>query len=324
MTRAATPSERAASRAASASDLSLGSQAELLQPPGGSADSLAVSAGGGKDDVVSPRLMKLRYAGRCAICSSELAAGLKAQYDPTSRLITCVDCVTRDQIASGTAIAPDTGLAGASAQREFDRRRAKREARIRSAHPKLGGLILSLTNEPQSTRAFKIGGAGETKLGRHFDRLATAGEIVALHDRKIIKPRGQIDHVVIGPAAVYVVDAKNYTGRVHVRSAGPFGLGERQLYVGQRDCSRLADAMAKQTTAVREALAGLPEAEGVRITPVLSFVDADWSLLFPPDAFRGVRVEGESVVKLVRAPGELDAKRRMLLGHRLAARLPSA
>lgn len=268
--------------------------------------------------------MKLRYAGRCTVCTSPLAAGVQALYDPTTRLVTCVDCVARNQIASGTATAPDAGVAGASTQREFERRRAKREARIRSAHPKLGGLILSLTDEPQSTRAFKVGGAGETKLGRHFDRLVAAGEVVALHDRKIINPRGQIDHVVIGPAGVYVVDAKNYTGRVHIRSTGPFGMGERLLYVGRRDCSRLADGMAKQVTAVREALAGLPEAEGVTVTPVLAFVDADWPLLFPPDEFRRVRIEGESVAKLVRAPGSLESQRRLLLAHRLAAQLPQA
>ena len=324
MTREAPRSQRTASRAASASDLSLVGQAELLEPPAGCAESHEGSAGDRKGGDVSARLMKLRYAGRCATCTAVLAAGVRAQFDPTTRRVTCVDCVTRSEIASGTAVAPDAGVAGGSAHREFDRRSAKREARIRAAHPKLGGLILALTDEPQSTRAFKIGGAGETKLGRHFDRLAAAGDIVALHDRKIIKPRGQVDHVVIGPAAVYVVDAKNYNGRVHIRSTGPFGMGEQLLYVGRRDCSRLADAMAKQVTAVREALAGLPEAEGVTVTPVLAFVDADWPLLFPPDAFRGVRIEGESVVKLVRAPGELDRRCRMLLGHRLAARLPSA
>ena len=37
-----------------------------------------------------------------------------------------------------------SGSAGASAQREYERRKAKREERIRTAHPKLGGLILAV------------------------------------------------------------------------------------------------------------------------------------------------------------------------------------
>lgn len=271
---------------------------------------------------VAEGVMRLRYAGTCRRCGAALEAGVRACYDRATRSVTCLDCVAREQTANGAM--PEAGVAGASAQREFERRSARREARIRDAHPMIGGLLLALSDDPHSTRAFRIGAAGETKLGRHFDRLAAEGAVVALHDRKILRPRGQIDHIVVGPAAIYVVDAKNYTGRVQVRADGPFGLGARSLYVGRRDCSKLAAGMTKQVTAAREALDGLPEAIGVPIVPVLAFVDADWPLLFPPDEFAGVRIEGESVVRVVRSDGPMDAGRRLLLAHRLADRLPAA
>jgi hypothetical protein len=268
------------------------------------------------------RVLKLRYAGKCSSCSGAVPAGATAQYDSASRAVTCQDCVARS--ASSEGLHPDPGTAGASARREFARRSARREQRIRQAHPRLGGLILALTDEPQSTRAFAQGGAGESRLGRLLDKAAAAGDVFVLHDRKIAKPRGQVDHIAIGPAGVYVIDAKNYTGKVHLRSDGPFGLGAKQLYVGRRDCSKLALAMPKQVAAVRVALAGLDEAVGVEVIPVLAFVDAEWPLLFPPDVFAGVRIEGESAAKIVRADGPLSAHTRGQLAHRLAARLPAA
>ena len=67
----------------------------------------------------------------------------------------------------------EPGTAGASARREFERRKAKREERIRAKHPKLGGLILALSDERQSTTAWDTGAAGEERLGKGLDRLAS-------------------------------------------------------------------------------------------------------------------------------------------------------
>lgn len=271
---------------------------------------------------MTSRLIRLRYPGTCASCSTAVPAGSYAAHDRATRTITCADCVARESVAKG--IRPDAGTAGSSARREYERRTSRREDRIRRKHPRLGGLILAVTEQPQSTRAFAQGGVGETRLGSLLDQAASTGEVVVLHDRKISRPRGQIDHIVIGPAGVYVIDAKNYTGKVQLRSIGPFGIGTKQLYVGRRDCSHLALAMGKQVAAVQAALADLNEAIGVTVQPVLAFVDAQWPLLFSPDLFAGVRIEGESAARLVRSAGPLTEQRRLVIAHRLAQRLPAA
>lgn len=271
---------------------------------------------------MSTRLLRLRYAGTCARCARSLRAGCTARYAAADKSITCEDCIARESSMNG--VAPDAGTAGASARREYERRTARREARIRTSHPRLGGVILALADEPQSTRAFAAGGRGESRLGRLFDEIAATGEVVVLHDPRVLRPPGQIDHIVVGPAAVYVVDAKNYSGQVIVRSTGLLGLGAKHLYVGRRDCSKLAVAMSKQTRAVHAALAGLDEAVGVPIVPVLAFVDAEWPLLFAPDVFADVRVEGESVTRLVHQPGQIAAADRLVIAHRPAQRLPRA
>src|SRR5438132_490489 len=61
-----------------------------------------------------------------------------------------------------TAIDPDPepgveinlGVAGRSAMGEFERRHAGREARIRERWGRLAGLVLALSDDPQSTRAW--------------------------------------------------------------------------------------------------------------------------------------------------------------------------
>ncbi|MEO6414383.1 MAG: hypothetical protein ABIO48_17470 [Pedococcus sp.] len=45
----------------------------------------------------------------------------------------------------------ESGTAGASARREFERRKAKREQRIRPQHPRIGGFLLAISEERQST-----------------------------------------------------------------------------------------------------------------------------------------------------------------------------
>jgi len=48
-----------------------------------------------------------------------------------------------------------------------------------------------------------------------LDRLAGEG-LYFLHDRRIPPTRANIDHIVIAPTGVYVIDAKNYAGRAQL------------------------------------------------------------------------------------------------------------
>jgi hypothetical protein len=61
------------------------------------------------------------------------------------------------------------------------------------------------------------------------------------------------------------------------------------LFVGRRDCSRLAVGMCWQVEATEAAL-GDPE---IPVSPVLCFIDADWPLLGGPRRFKGVLIESE-------------------------------
>ena len=45
-------------------------------------------------------------------------------------------------------------------------------------------------------------------------------DVWTLHDRRVPGTRGNIDHIVVGPAGVFVIDAKNYQGKIEVRNRG--------------------------------------------------------------------------------------------------------
>lgn len=227
------------------------------------------------------KTMRLRYAGDCRLCGTRLDAGEVAVYERSTKTVRCVEC-RPDAVDTSSAVevvAPETvetGQAGASAVREFERRAAKREQRVRAAHPRLGGLILALSDDPQSTRAWSSGAVGERVVAKSLDAWAN-DRVRVLHDRRIPRTRANIDHIAVAPTGVYVIDAKRYKGRPDLRVQGGI-LRPRTatLVVGGRDCTKLLTGVQKQVELVRTALE--PVQPDVRVRGQLCFVDADWPL----------------------------------------------
>lgn len=296
-------------------------------------------------------VMRLRYKATCSACGSELPPGTEAIWDREAKKATCLGCTgsgettneppaiaielaaLADPVEANAAevIVPeptplDRGQAGASARRKYERLHDKRETRIRDTYGRLGGVVLALSNEPQSTRAWGVGGSGEEKLGVFLESLNNDETIIALHDRRIPGSRANIDHIVVSRSGIYVVDAKNYTGQVRKVDKGGFFSLDYRLYVGRRDCTRLVAGMAKQVEAIRKAF-GQPLLEEfeLSITPVLCFVDAEWKLFARPFQLGGVWIEWpKSLRKRVEREGPLQGEHVRLLAKRLVSELPSA
>lgn len=71
------------------------------------------------------------------------------------------------------------------------------------------------------------------------------------------------------------------------------------------------------------ALAG-DEFAAVPVVPVLCFVDGEWPLLFPPESYKGVRLEGtRSIKKLIGDDPSLDAAQVDRLTRILATAFPA-
>jgi hypothetical protein len=282
--------------------------------------------------------MNLRYAGTCRECGQALAGGTRAVYDGATRTVSCVQCpsaTTNDTDAveatdSATDPTPtptralDRGIAGASAQRRYELLSDRREKRIRENHPRLGGILLALSDEPQRITAWQKGARGETILGRRLDTLTEQG-VQVLHDRRIPGTKANIDYIAVGPRGVFVIDAKRYTGAPSLRvSGGLFEPRRERLMVGTRDCTQLVGGIHRQVSLVETAL----EAAGFTDIPVfgmLCFVEADWPLLGVDFLIDDVEVLWpKRAAKRITAPGSFDADAAARAARALEAHFPRA
>ncbi|KAB7740365.1 NERD domain-containing protein [Nostocoides sp. F2B08] len=301
--------------------------------------------------------MRLRYAGVCRVCGVELPAKAVVIYERPTKTVRCVshdaspqsgspvgeatasaiDEVARPadadvvepaavEDASSEAGEPsiagviDAGTPGASARREFERRKAKHEQRIRAEHPRLGGLILALSDEKQSTTAWNVGAVGEERLGKGLDRLAS-DTIRLLHDRRIPRSRANIDHLAVSATGIYVIDAKKYKGRAHLKiEGGLFRPRVERLLVGSRDCTKLIDGVLKQVGMVRELLT-----DEVPVHGVLCFVDADWPLIGGTFTTRGVQaLWPKKLYTKLQTDGPITVEATAEIHRKLAHALPPA
>ncbi|MCK9250854.1 MAG: NERD domain-containing protein [Solirubrobacteraceae bacterium] len=213
------------------------------------------------------------------------------------------------------AAAP-SGTAGASARREYERRREARERRVRERHPRTAALRLALTAPPQHEQAWVRGAEGEEALAREL--AARCDErVLLLHDRRLPGSRGNVDHLAIAPTGVWVVDAKRYRGKVEV--ARPW-IGEARLTIGGRDRSKLVDGLRRQTDRVAELL----DVAGVPVHGALFFYDAQLPVVGSL-TFGGFPIlRPRPLARRLSRDGPLDADRIANVRALLAEVLPAA
>lgn len=210
------------------------------------------------------------------------------------------------------------GAAGASARREHARRRASRERRVRERHPLIGGALLALGSEPAHERAWARGAAGEERVAQVFAAQLEHNARV-LHDRRIPGSRANIDHIVIAPSGVWVIDAKRYKGRVAVSK--PL-LGRAKLTVGGRDRTKLVEGVGRQVGLVRVVVAEV--APTMPVHGALCFVEGDLPV-FGTLQLDGCLVLGpKRLAKRINAGGQASGGAITAVSDALTQRLPAA
>jgi Nuclease-related domain len=202
------------------------------------------------------------------------------------------------------------GQPGASAQAEYRRRRAAERARWTRGLPwrmaavvavglaagllaaqeapdlagllavvAAGGLGWRLRFRPSAdTRAWRRGATGERRTARLLAPLERRGWAV-LHDLAIPGSTANIDHLVIGPGGVLVIDSKQYRGQLHLDRYGMVWHGRHLLVSALRkvrwqadqadEVLGIADLQVPAVVAVHGASVpwGRLEADGVTIVP---------------------------------------------------------
>lgn len=295
-------------------------------------------------NVTEVKRMRLRYAGTCVRCGASLSAGTTADYTRASRKVSCVKCPPRqevcdeaieqgvpplatppseDDLTAGPPPRLDVvdGQGGASARLEYQRRHDTRQVRVRTKYPRIGGLLLSVFDDPQATRAWSVGAEGERMLSEML--ASVAGESLrVLNDRRLPRTTANIDHLVVCPSGVFVVDAKRYrNARPELRvERGLFRPRTELLYVGGRDRTALVDGMGRQVALVAAVLADEP---AVPVQGVLCFVDADWPVFGGSFTINDVAVMWPKKLKAALTnPGPLGAKQIADLQWRLHEAFP--
>lgn len=264
--------------------------------------------------------MKLRYAGVCRLCGTKLPAQVEAIYERSAKTVRCLACLTGPVVEAipedespREVHVDDAGVAGSSARREYERRKASDDERLRQKWGKLGGVAVALSDEKQTTTAWATGAVGEERLGARLDSIVSES-VAVLHDRRIPGSKANIDHIAVTTAGIWVIDAKRYKGRPELKIEGGL-LRPRveKVLVGRRDCTKLVDGALKQVELVRQVVGELP------VTGALCFVEADWPLIGGAFTSRGVHaLWPKRLAKLlVEAVGPVDvpAVREVLASH---------
>jgi hypothetical protein len=223
------------------------------------------------------------------------------------------------------------GRPGASAQHEYRRRRAAERARWTHGLPWRAGAVLAvgvaagllgaqlapdlagllavaaaaglgwrLRLRPSADiLAWRRGAAGERRTARLLASLERRGWAV-LHDLAIPGTQANIDHLVIGPGGVLVIDSKQYRGRLRLDRHGMVWHGRQLLVSALRRVLWAAD-QADEVLGVAE----------VQVAAVVAVHGASvpWGLL---------QADGVTIVPARRLPGLLQALPPMLGPERVA------
>jgi hypothetical protein len=223
------------------------------------------------------------------------------------------------------------GRPGASAQHEYRRRRAAERTRWTHGLPWRAGAVLAagvaarlladqlapdqagllavaaaaglgwwLRFRPSAdTLAWRRGATGERHTARLLAPLERRGWAV-LHDLAIPGTQANIDHLVIGPGGVIVVDSKRYRGRLRLDRHGMVWHGRRLLVSALRRVLWAAD----QT----DEILGVAEVQVAAVVAVHG-ASVPWGLL---------QADGVTIVPARRLPDLLQALPPMLGPERVA------
>jgi hypothetical protein len=92
--------------------------------------------------------------------------------------------------------------------------------------------------------AWRRGAEGEQRTARRLSPVERQGRVV-LHDLAVPGSRANLDHLVIGPGGVFVVDSKQYRGRLQLDPSGRLWHGRYPLTAVLRAVSFEADRAAQ-------------------------------------------------------------------------------
>jgi Nuclease-related domain len=242
----------------------------------------------------------LRYGGTCDFCGATIEKREVGWHNATLKKVRCATCgPTSDETSAQELESTPATIdpVGGSA--------ALREARAR--------------RDPKWTK----GAAGEYLMDLSLHKHINEGAVI-LTDREVPGTKSNIDHIVVAPSGVWIIDAKIWRGKIEYKSTSMFS-AERRLFVGGKDRSSAVEAIFNLVIPVAQVIGD----KSVPIKPALVFIDGEWSdastariMTSKPYQYLTVWISWpKAILKKINEPGPLDADAIKRIGMHLDASL---
>lgn len=278
-----------------------------------------------------PKLMKLRYAGCCRDCGTRLSPGDRAFYVSAEKAVVCLACEAEAVVdparpaATISAPEPISSEPGASALRQYEKKRQAREEYATAAFGQLGKLAAKVLPEPQAQKNWKTGAQGEREAAARLAKLLEHTNVLLLHDRRIPGSDANIDHIAIGPGGITVIDTKKWHGKARVRKSGFGKRAREQFVVDGQNRPKPIEGVIKQMAVVESAMRAIRPPMEIELRGAIYWWNYDGLPLFGEVRVNGIPVyAGKKVAKLANRPGDLDEMRIRFVYQQLAQALPAA
>ena len=158
----------------------------------------------------------------------------------------------------------------------------------------LAAILNVDAEEKRKAESWRKGALGELEIGHLLDGIASNHGFVVLHDRAIPRSQANIDHILVTPAGVFVIDAKNYTGLVRIEEGALLDFNAvPTLYIGNRKQTKLVLGVKKQVSHLESALGRVKLKAPV--SGFLAFYKADFPMFFKPVEIDGVLINGKGI-----------------------------
>ena len=243
---------------------------------------------------------RLRYGGKCITCGAQIPKGGNGWHDPSASKVACVDCP----------------LVGA----------AKQPIEPMRTNPTGGTSALAVGQSRRDPR-WVTGAAGEYLMAKSLHE-GLDDPAVILNDRSVPRSNANIDHVVVAPSGVWIIDSKLWKGLIRVKSAGGLLNTAQKLMIGDRDESARVEKIYSQVIPVANVLAD----PSIPIHPALVFVDGNWgagvtvrAVQNRPYEMLGVLIAWpKAIIAKINESGPLSSEAVVTIARKLDAALPPA
>jgi hypothetical protein len=236
--------------------------------------------------------------GTCMSCGKQISPGESGWHNYEIHKVRCTICGSPDEVTPEVA--------------------SEDISKTTTTDP-VGGSAALREARRQKDANWRKGAIGEYLTDRFlFKNLAQKS--IILNDRELPGTKANIDHIVVAPSGIWIIDSKYWEGKIAYKPDKLLGMNTR-LFVGGEDRTSKVEAIYDMVIPVAQIIGD----RSVVINPAVVFTWGNWNL---PAYFRllvnkpykhvGVWITApRALVKLINRAGPLDPMAIADLGRKL-------